>query len=547
MNKKWAIGGGIALLTAILGYFIFSGGGSETDLLKVIPEKASAIVKIDFAKISKMMEGSKTEDFSDLKKTLGITDGTVQALSRIVDAIAKDPKSSGINFSMPSYFFIHKTEKGNALGWVLGLSGKSKWESMVKDKSPVGTTIEKMRKIDFAEMETGSYFSWNDNVLLYTYQPSESREYFVELLETRNYEPRGESLVANVSKLKSEFGGAMNCRWMATKFFNGLLGRVFLDELPKDMAVLFNSKSSEGTMSIESEFINTNKEIMEKIAVIKSSTQGQEAMREIPQKLDCYFALNFGLDSKKLEELKIGNIDELMELNSKKESEELRNSFTGDLTLFGFENTALEDSKDTVASKRRFIKSFKETIENIILVQGLSKDFTPYEKALSKISTIDGNIYQLPYRVAFVTIKGGKTYFSNDKNSITSIANNNTPYKLSNTTLLNLMGKGNFLYFNPQKMFRMLAKDRSLSNSTREKAKLLENRSKFIVTGSGKDKKTILEINYENKKENGLKQLIFSIQSFVELALIFNEESSYRNNSSYDFNEINSIDTESLE
>lgn len=534
MNKKLAIGLGVSAALLIIAYFIFSGGSSEKNLLKVIPEKATAIVKIDFKKLSKWLDGSKEEDFKDLKKSLGITEGTAEAFSRVLDAILKDPKASGIDFSLPSYLYVHKTEKSNVIGWVFGLSGKKDWERMVKDKSPVGTLVEKIRDIDYAELETGSYFSWNNNVLLYTYQPSESRDYFVEQLETRKYEPVPESLVANVSKQNNEISGAINIRWIMSAF-NGIQGQVAAEEMPKNMALIFNSFSENGKFRIESELINANAEALEKLELLKPSTQNKDILAAIPKNYDPFLAFNFGLDFQKMHQLKIDFFENMFDLENRKESEKIEKCLTGDLGFFAFDNTSIKEDDTTGNKYQGYSYSFNPfnfKTDDYVLIQGLAKDYSDYEKAISSKFTVDGNLYTLSMLNLNMTFKNGNNYISSGKKLISEIAaSEQKNATVNNAVLNNLLGHGNFFYLNPEKMYHSIAKRNDISNTSKSKLKLLENRCRFTLSAYGKEKKSIIEILFTNNAVNGFKQLLLSIESFAEFSNIIQDE--YKSRRSY--------------
>lgn len=532
MNKKFAIGLGVSAVLLIIAYFIFSGGSSEKDLLKVIPEKAVAIVKIDFKKVSKWLEGSKEEDFKDLKKSMGITEGTAEALSRVLDAILKDPKASGIDFSLPSYLYVHKTEKSNVIGWVFGLSAQKDWERMVKDKSPVGTLVEKIRDINYAELETGSYFSWNNNVLLYTYQPSESRDYFVEQLETRKYNPVPESLIANVTKQNNEISGAINTRWLMSSL-NGIKSQVAAEEMPKNMALVFNSFSENGKFRIESELINTNAEALEKFELIKPSTQNKEMLAVIPKNYDPFLAFNFGLDFQKMHQLKIDFFEDVLDLENRKESEKIEKCLTGDISFFAFDNTDIKD--DDTSNNKSYGYSFNPfnfKTDDYVLIQGLAKDYADYEKTISSKFTVDGNLYTMNMLNINMTFKNGNNYISSGKKIISEIAageQKNTT--VNNPVLNNLLGHGNFFYLNPEKLYHSIAKRNDISNTSKSKLKLLENRCKFTLSAFGKEKKSIIEILFANNSVNGFKQLLLSIESFAEFSNIIQDE--YKDRRSY--------------
>lgn len=514
-KKKWIILAGVGVPVLALLFWLLKGGVSEESKWRVIPEKAAAIAKIDFKQVADWYGNGKA-DFGSVKKLFGVTSGSAEGLPKLLDAMKEKHQETGLDLANPAYGFIHKTEKSSVVGAIIGLKSAKSWKKFVTDNSAAGTTIENIREIEYVEVQTGIYFAWNDEVLLFTNQPAEARDYFVNLLENRKFEPHPKSLIANLQKLEGGFCGIVSKRFTMGGGVNPMLD-ILSEEINKDAAITFVAKSEKGKFWIETEEIQNSKEADDKADIFKVSKFGMEAFSDLPTGYLPAGVYNIGVDFSKLVKMHIPVFDELTETDNQSETEELERCFTGDFSaVLLHKNTEVKESNDTNQKQFSFYKDIEEQF-GLFFVVGLAKDYNLLEKNLSKLADVDGNIYAVR-GYGNMLIKNGKLYVSKSKELLKNIDKNTEKTNFANATLQNISNqKGNYLYLNPELIGNSILQMKSISISEKAFYKKIKNRLEFEVFSEIKNKKAVYNFQFKNKSEDGFKQFVNCIESIAEI------------------------------
>lgn len=168
-QHKWWI---VAATAVIAGLFIFwwLKPNKSLQLADYIPENAAFVLKFKADKL---------------------TDAEMDTLSRfgfppnMLRQLFGNPQQPGTIISQKMMLFGELTPGGPALGLLFEPKDLSEFQKIVAETRYTGSTLNKKGEINFIEINTGLYLSWNENIALLSYQLTAGDSYPAGLLETQ--------------------------------------------------------------------------------------------------------------------------------------------------------------------------------------------------------------------------------------------------------------------------------------------------------------------------------------------------------------------------
>jgi hypothetical protein len=188
---------GIGAVGATVYYFVKGSPGNE--LLAYVPNNSGLLVKFNLPEIGEALKGHEEE----IKKFTFLKDKDVRksdALTKTVINILKDPKKSGLDFSVPAMLFSEGRPRGSVIGFVVKLENADMFGEYIKKNVPAGNESGKGNDVEYAEFDVGLYVSWNQNVALVTEQKAENKSYFEDILNKRNPGAKGNLLLSKIGE-----------------------------------------------------------------------------------------------------------------------------------------------------------------------------------------------------------------------------------------------------------------------------------------------------------------------------------------------------------
>ena len=147
---KWWISLGLVVITCLAVYLLQHRKSSMT-LLDYVPQNAAFVIQ---------------------SKAQSLTDAEIQTLSdygippKMLRQLVGHAKLPGPLFNQPLVFFGEITPAGPAVGILLAPEDISLFQERVESTRYTGTSINKKDDVQFMELNTGLYLSWNENIAL---------------------------------------------------------------------------------------------------------------------------------------------------------------------------------------------------------------------------------------------------------------------------------------------------------------------------------------------------------------------------------------------
>lgn len=158
---KWWIALGLVIITCLAVYLLQHRKSSMT-LLDYVPQNAAFVIQ------------SKAESLTDAEIQTLANYGIPPKMLRQLVGHAKIP---GPLFNQPLVLFGELTPAGPAVGILLAPEDISLFQERVESTRYTGTSINKKDDVQFMELNTGLYLSWNENIALLSYQLTSGEAY----------------------------------------------------------------------------------------------------------------------------------------------------------------------------------------------------------------------------------------------------------------------------------------------------------------------------------------------------------------------------------
>lgn len=163
---KWWIAIGL-VITICFSVYLLQHRKQSVALLDYVPKNAAFVIQ---------------------SKAQSLTDAEIQTLSnygippKMLRQLVGHAKLPGPLFNQPLVFFGELTPAGPAVGILFAPENLAVFQERVESTRYTGTSINKKDDVQFMELNTGLYLSWNENIALLSYQLTSGEAYPLAIL-----------------------------------------------------------------------------------------------------------------------------------------------------------------------------------------------------------------------------------------------------------------------------------------------------------------------------------------------------------------------------
>ena len=168
-QHNWWIIAVTAIIAGLILYWCIKPKNA-VQLTDYVPENAAFVIKFEADKLSHRE--------LDTLSRLGFP-------PNMLNRLFANPLQSGTLISQKIILYGEPTPNGPAVGLLFELQDASEFQKIVAESRYTRSALNKLGAIQFIEINTGLYLSWNENVALLSYQLTAGDSYPVGLLETQ--------------------------------------------------------------------------------------------------------------------------------------------------------------------------------------------------------------------------------------------------------------------------------------------------------------------------------------------------------------------------
>lgn len=174
-----------AVAVAAAGAWLFFRPAGTSGLLKLVPNNAFAIVKLNLPDVAKILEEHKDE-VSNMGFMKDRDLANHEPLLKLLQSIITSPVEAGLNLRENAFFYVENTPRGVAAGLLFGLKDKQKFAALAKKHQRAGGDAGETEGIGYGEYETGTFLSWSENAALLSFNKTEGKAYCNLVLGAKN-------------------------------------------------------------------------------------------------------------------------------------------------------------------------------------------------------------------------------------------------------------------------------------------------------------------------------------------------------------------------